>query len=123
MNQAGDGVPVLRLHDHHVAPLAVGDDLFLEVLGGVAATQEAFQGRPELAALAAQPVADLPQGRTGVVGHFAGAVDCLAHGAGLGREGGQAVGQGAQAGQGLPRLAADDRPHLVDRVERVGQPQ
>ena len=55
------------LHDHHVAALAVGDDLLLQVLGGVAAAQEALEGRPQLAALAAQPVADVAQRGAGVV--------------------------------------------------------
>ena len=46
VDQAGDGVAVFRLHDHHVAALAVGDDLLLQVAGGVAAAQEALERRP-----------------------------------------------------------------------------
>ena len=64
-----------ELHDQHVAAVALGDDLILQVLRGVLAAQVRLERAAQPRPLLAQPVADALQLRARVVDHLAGRVD------------------------------------------------
>ena len=63
--------PVLGADQQDVAAVAVGDDLFLQVLGRVARPQVALERAPQPRPLLPQPVADRAERRAGVVEHVA----------------------------------------------------
>ena len=61
VDDAGDRGAVLRADDEHVAAVAVGDDLLLQVLRRVLAAQVGLERSAQPRALLAQAVADAPQ--------------------------------------------------------------
>ena len=67
MDQSGDLVLVLRLHGHHIAVVALGDDGLLKVLGLIGG-DELVEDVPHLAGGGADMVADGGQLGTGRVG-------------------------------------------------------
>ena len=75
----GIAAAVLGLDDEHVAAVALGDDLILQVLRGVLAAQVRLERAAQPRALLAQPLANALQLRAGVVDDVAGRVDLLAH--------------------------------------------
>ena len=79
MHDAGDRGAVLGADDQHVAAVAVGDDLLLQVLRRVLAAQVGLERAAQPRALLAQPIADAPQLRARVVHHLAARIDLAAH--------------------------------------------
>ena len=77
VDDAGNGAAMLGAHDEHVAAVAIGDDLLLEVFGGVAAAHEPLQRGPQLRALAPKPLADAGQRRARIVRDVARRIDLL----------------------------------------------
>ena len=111
---------VLGAHHQHVAAVAVGDHLLLQVLRRLALAQERFERRAQLRLLAPQPLADARQRRAGVVGHFARRFDLAPHGGNLRPERGDGLDQPLEHRVRL-RRRRDDAPGRVDRFEVVGQ--
>jgi len=73
--------------DHENVPtVAVGDDLFLEILRRLAAAQKRIEGGPQALFLPAQPIPNLRQRRARVVGHVARRFDLPPHIGDLGRK-------------------------------------
>ena len=75
VDDAGDRGAVLGADHQHVAAVAIGDDLLLQVLRRVASAQKSVERRPQLRALLPQPIADARQRRRRVVGDVAGRID------------------------------------------------
>ena len=65
--------------DQHVAAVAIGDDLVLQILRGVLAAQVGLERPAQPRALLAQPIADAPQLRARVVDDLAGRIDLSAN--------------------------------------------
>ena len=78
VHDAGDPVAVLGLHDDHVATVAFGDDLFLQVLGGVLPAQVRLERAAQPRLLLPHLVADRAQRRAGVIDDVAGRIDLFA---------------------------------------------
>ena len=70
---------VFRADDEHVAAVAVGDDLLLQVLRRVLAAQVGLERAAQTRALLAQPIANALQLRTGIVHDLAAGIDLAAH--------------------------------------------
>ena len=75
----GIAAAMLGLHDQHVAAVALGDDLLLQVLRRVLAAQVRLERAAQPRALLAQPIADALQLRARVVDDLAGRIDLVAH--------------------------------------------
>ena len=67
VDQAGHIVFMLRLHRHHIAAVALGDDGFLQVFGLIGG-DDALQNIPDLAGRGPFPAADVGQFGAGGVG-------------------------------------------------------
>ncbi len=67
------------LHDEHVAAVALGDDLFLQILRGVFPAQIRLERATQPRALLAQAIANQLQLRARVIDDVAGRVDLLPH--------------------------------------------
>jgi len=120
VNDPGDGRPVLGADDQHVAAVAVGDDLVLQVAGGVAPPEVRLERAAQAGPLAAQAVTDRSQLGARVVGHLAARVDLLADLRCLGLERGSLLDQAPEQGEG-PGGPANGSPRLFDGVEEIGQ--
>jgi hypothetical protein len=123
VDDARDRAAVLGAHEQHVAAVAVGDDLVLQVLGGVAAAEVRLEGAAQPAPLLAQAVAHRPQLGAGVVEDLAGRVDRPAHLGDLALEGGEAGHDLLQQGKLRRRRAPDPVRALVHRLEERGEPR
>ena len=75
VDDAGNVAAVLRSDDEHVAAVAFGDDLILEVLRRVLAAEVRLERAAQAGALLPQPIANGFQLRTRVVDDFARRVD------------------------------------------------
>ena len=120
MDQARDGAAVLAPDDEDVAAVALGDDLFLQILRGIAAAQVGLERPAQPLPLAPQLVAHAGQRRTGIVLDVAVLADGLAHaGVLVGEARGPARDgrQGRQAGGG----ALHEGGGAIHRVEEVGE--
>ena len=69
---------MLGLHDEHVAAVALGDDLILQVLRGLLATQIRLERAAQPRPLLAQPLANELQLGARVVDHLARRIDLVA---------------------------------------------
>ena len=69
---------MLGADDEHVAAVAIGDDLLLQVLRRVLAAQVGLERAAQPRALLAQPIADAPQLRARIVHDLAGGIDLAA---------------------------------------------
>ena len=78
VHDAGNAAPMLGLHDEHVAAVALGDDLVLQVLRGVLAAQVGLERAAQPASAAGAAVPDDPQLRAGVIDDIARRVDLVA---------------------------------------------
>ena len=121
VHDAGDRASMLRAHEEHEAPVAFGDDLFLQVLRRVAAAQERGERVPEALPLLPQPFADGAQLRRRAVDHFPLLVDGRLDLGDLALERAAALHEGPQAreriGAGLPNGGAGG----VDRGQKGGE--
>ncbi len=108
-------------HHQHVAAVAVGDDLLLQVLRRVALAEERLERAAQPASLRAQPVADRTERRAGIVGDVTGGVDLAAD---VGDLGGttRPVRRCARAEESC-RPRSDGTATLLDRFQVVGQRQ
>ena len=70
--------PVLGADDEHVAAVAIGDDLLLQVLRRVLAAQVRLERAAQPRPLLAQAIAQALQLRAGIVDDFAGGIDLAA---------------------------------------------
>jgi len=113
---------MLGPHEQDVAPVAIGDDLILQVLLRVLAPDVRFQRVPEPRPLLAQPLADAPELGARLVAHVARRVDRPADVGDLGVEGRDAGGDGAEQGELARRGAPDGCGRLLDRLEEAGEP-
>ena len=68
----GIAVAVFRAHHQHVAAVAIGHDLLLQILRRVLAAQVRFERSAQPRPLLAQPIANAPQLRARIVHHLAG---------------------------------------------------
>ena len=112
--------PVFGPDHQHVAAIALGDDLFLEILRRVAAAQVGLERPPQPLSLPSKLVPDARQRRTGIVLDVAVLADGLADPGVLDLEprGPARDGrEGRQSGGG----AFHQRRGAIDRVEEVGQ--
>ena len=71
----GNRVAMLGAHHDHVAPVAIGDDLILKVLGRITAASEGIELRSQSRPLASKPFADVFQRGTGGIGDVTGRLD------------------------------------------------
>src|SRR4029077_8878393 len=113
--------PVLRLHDEDVAPVALGDDLILQVLRRLLAAQVRLERPAQQRRLLPQPIADHFQLGARIVDDLAGLVDLLADAGGFVLE-----RRGAAAGGFEVRKrsrAANRGDGVVDRREERRQLQ
>jgi hypothetical protein len=55
MDDARNRGPMLGAHHQHESAVAIGDDLLLEVLGGVLTAQERLERAPQPRSLATEP--------------------------------------------------------------------
>ena len=120
VHDARDGPAVLGFDDEHVAAVALGDHLVLQVLGRVPSAEERLERAAQPSALLAQTLTDRRQLRARVVDDLAGRID---RGAGLGGfvlERRRGVADGREARK-RARRAADGRAGLVNRVEKRRQ--
>ena len=93
VDDARDRRPVLGADDEHVAAVAVGDDLLLQVLRRVLAAQVRLERAAQPRPLLAQPIAHAPQLRARIVDDLAAGVDLAADVGDLRLEGGGACRQ------------------------------
>ena len=117
VHDARNAAAVLGLHEQHVAAVALGDDLILQVLRRLLAAQVRLERAAQPRLLLAQPIADQPQLRARVVDDLARRVDLLAHLRRLALERRGAGGGGVEQRK-RSRRAADAGARLVDRVEK-----
>ena len=75
----GIAAAMLGLHDQHVAAVALGDDLVLQILRRLLPAQIRLERAAQTRPLLAQPVANHLQLRARVVDHLARRVDLVAH--------------------------------------------
>ena len=108
MNDAGNRGPVLGANDQHVAAMAIGDDLLLEVFRGVLAAQVRLERAAQPRALPPQAVADAAQLRRGIVHDLARRVDLAADVGDLALEGRRPFDD-ARAGSGTTRARGERR--------------
>ena len=92
----GIAVAVLGADDQHVAAVAVGDDLLLQILRRVLAAQIRLERAAQPRPLLAQPIAQAPQLRARIVHDLAAGIDLAADVGDLALERRGAVGDGAQ---------------------------
>ena len=122
MNDSGNGRAVLRLHDQHVAAVAIGHHLILQIPRRLFAAQvrleRGAQAGPLLAKLGAKPV---QLGARRIV-HLAGRVDLLPHVRDLIFERPAVLGDGFQGGK-RSADAADVCARQRHRVEKFGECQ
>ena len=109
-------------HHQHVAPVAVGDHLLLQVLRGVALRAGTTPAWSAAGPLLAEPLADAGKGRAGVVGHFARRLDLAPHVGDLVAERRHALHQPHQIGECGAGLG-DRLARLLDRLEEIGEAQ
>ncbi len=120
VHDAGDGGAVLGADHQDVAPVAVGDDLVLQVLRRLPAAQERLQRAAQARPLLAQPVPDDPQLRARVVGHLARLVDLPADVGDLALERRGGVDERRELGQ-VAAGPADRGPGRVDRRQEAAE--
>ena len=122
VDDAGNRGPVLGAHDEHVAAVAVGDDLVLQVAGGVAAAQVRLERCPQPRALLSQAVADGPELTARVVVDLAARIDLVADVSHFGLE-----RRGRVHERREERVAArgplDGGARLLERVEEISEPE
>jgi hypothetical protein len=78
VDDARDAAAVLGLDEQHVAAVALGDDLVLEIFRGVLAAQVRLERAPQPRALLAEAIANELQLGAGGIDHLARRVDLLA---------------------------------------------
>ena len=122
VHDAGDGGPVLGLDHQHVAPVAVGDHLLLQVLRRVSSAEERLQGAAQPRTLTAQPPADAGKLRRGVVHHLAGRCELSPDVGDLADERCGSARDGTEQWEARAELC-DDRAGMFDRLEVLGQSQ
>ena len=122
VHDSGNRGAVFGSHDQHVASVAIGDDLLLQVFRRVLAAQIRFERAAQPRALLAQPIPQAPQLRARVVHHLAGR-DRSCGGRRRSRVRTRPPLRDARAGSGTPRRAADRGAGRVDRGEKRGERQ
>ena len=119
----GIAAAVFGAHDQHVAAVAIGDDLLLQVLRGVLAAQVRLERAAQARALLAQPVADAPQLRARIVDDVAAGIDLAAHVGDLALERGRGLDDRARARGKAARARRTAADGGFDRSEEVGEPE
>ena len=106
--------------DDHVAAVAIGDDLVLQVFRRVAPAHVRLERRPQLRPLAPQPVADARERRARVVGHLARRIDLPADFGDFALERRDPLDQLPQDREHRRRIP-HRRARVLDRFEKVGE--
>ena len=109
-------------HDEHVAPVAVGDHLLLQVLRRVLAPQVRFECPAQPRSLFAQPIADALQLGARVVDDISCRIDLAPHVRRFSFERGDRVGDPAQDREVQAR-PPNPRGGGVNRSEEAGEGQ
>jgi hypothetical protein len=118
VDDAGNRAAVLCLDDQNVPAVPLGDDLLLQVLGGVLAPEVRLQRAPQPRALLAEPFTDQPQLGARAVDDLARRLDLLANLAGLALERRGVAGGGFERGK-RSSGAPDAGARFVDRIEKI----
>ena len=117
----GIDAAMLGADDQHVAAVAVGDDLLLEILRGVLAAQVRLERAAQPRPLLAQPIADAPQLRARIVDDLAAGIDLAADVGDLAIRSDAAVSAIARRTGKAPRARRTDGAGGFDRSEEVGE--
>src|SRR5204862_5581703 len=122
MDDARNRAALFGLYDEHVAAVALGDDLILQVLRRFLAAQIRLQRAAEPCALLPQAFANALQRRARVVHDVAGRLNLFAGVSGFDLE------RGGRAARGLEDWERSRRPpdggaRLVHRIEKRGERQ
>ena len=120
VHQARKVHTVLGLHQQHEAPVALGDDLVLEVFRRLLAAQVRLERAPQSRPLFPQPIAQRREERAGVILHVAGRRDAPADVGDLVFEGRRSADQAEQTRK-LAAGTPDRGDRRVDRLEVVGE--
>ena len=120
VDDARDGRAVFGSDDQHVAAVAVGDDLLLQVLGRVTAAQKRLQCVSQPCALFPKAPADVAERRAGLVYHIARRRDLSSDVGDLLFERRRSIGDGAQQRERGTELR-DRCAGMFDRLEVVGE--
>ncbi|OLD17633.1 MAG: hypothetical protein AUJ01_08710 [Acidobacteria bacterium 13_1_40CM_3_65_5] len=120
VHDARDAAAMLGLHHQHVAAVALGDDLVLQVLCRVLAAEVRLERRPQPRALLSQSIPNPLQLGTRIVDHVAGGIDLLAYLRRLIFERRRAAARRVEQRK-RRRHAADRRARFLDRVEKRRQ--
>ena len=122
----GIDAAMLGADDEHVAAVAIGDDLLLQILRGVLAAQVGLERAAQPRPLLAQPIPDAPQLRARIVHDLAAGIDLAADVGDLALERGRAFRRSrrstrerAAARAGLPAAVASIEARKSASVEQV----
>ncbi len=113
---------MLGADDQHVASVAVGDDLLLQVLRRLFAPQVGLERAAQPGPLLTKTVSNAPQLRTRIVHNLAAGIDLLADVVDLALEGRRRVGNPPEVADRCAG-APDSRGGALDRREKRGQRQ
>lgn len=83
-------------HQQHRAAVPLGNDIVLQVFGGVAPAGQALERLLQLLPQAPEPIADTPQGRAGAVEDLAACIDGRTYGSNVVVEAAQWRDEGAE---------------------------
>ncbi len=108
--------PVLGLHDDHIAAIALGDDLILQVLRRVLAAQVRLKRAAQTRALLAESIANDSELGARVVDDIAGVIDLLPHLLGFAFERRRGAARGFETRE-RSGGAANRRDGFVDRAQ------
>ena len=122
VHKARNRMAMFRPDHHHVTAVAIGDNLVLQILGGIAAADQRIQRAPQLRPLAPQPVADSGERRAGIVHDIAARIDLAPDVGILVFERGGGISQRTEQ-RIAARQAPDGVARGVHRVEKFRQPE
>ena len=122
VHDAGNRAAMLRLDDQHVAAVAFGDDLILQVLRRLLAAQEGLERSAEPRPLFPLALADQFQLGTRVIRHVARRLDLLPHGRRFALERGDGAGHRFEQRK-RARRATDAGARILDRIEKIRERQ
>ncbi len=121
VHDARDRAAMLGPHDQDITPVAIGDDLFLQVPRRVLGAQVRLEGRPQATALLPEAFPDGFQLGARVVGHRAGGLDGAADVHDLALERPDSLDQVVQVGKRAGRGTPDRLARLLDRGQQIGE--
>ena len=121
MHDPRDGAAVLGLDDQHEAPPALGDDVVLQVPGGVRSPQVRVERTPQTSTLFSKPVSRGLECRAGIVDYGAGLVGLDADLEDFLLEGATPLKYGPQSRKRAIVCLCQGAPHGLNGREEIGQ--